>query len=152
MTDKPPRRLAEHAKDFALRWADRLDQYAATRMEELGIPVERIGSSDHRHGIAWCAFNPYEGVGGGVSPDGRINLDGGLLNPGLMVKFGRKADAAWRRAAVRTRGDVIIAHEWEEGNGYSHDEAIVRAPDTELPISLAARELARMISAAHKAC
>ncbi len=38
-----------------------------------------------------------------------------------------------------------IAHEYEEGNGYSHDEALERAPETELPISHKARELARKI-------
>lgn len=41
--------------------------------------------------------------------------------------------------------DSVIAHEYEEGSGYSHDEAVERAPDTELPIPTAARELARTI-------
>jgi hypothetical protein len=43
------------------------------------------------------------------------------------------------------RGDSCIAHEYEEGNGLTHEDAIERAPDTELPISDAARELARVI-------
>src|SRR5271157_5497903 len=36
----------EHASQFALKWWDKLDEYAAVRMEELGIPLERIGLSD----------------------------------------------------------------------------------------------------------
>ena len=70
-----PAESAEHAVDFSHRWADKLDHYAAVRMEELGIPSQRIGSSDHDHGIASFAFNPYERDGGGISTGGRINLD-----------------------------------------------------------------------------
>ena len=62
---------AEHASEFSHRWADKLDEFAAVRMEEFGIPKDRIGSSDHDHGIAWAAFNPYEGHAGGISPGGR---------------------------------------------------------------------------------
>ncbi len=47
-------------------------------MEELGIPLERIGSSDHDHGIAWAAFNPQERDGGGISPGGRITRTPGF--------------------------------------------------------------------------
>lgn len=146
---KPPRNPAEHARQFALAWADELDRYCALRMEELGIPPERIGSSDHLHGIAWAAFHPHEGVGGSVGAGGRINLDSGLLNPALMKRFGVAADRAWRLASVRTRADAVIAHEFEEGNGRSHDEAIARAPTTALPISPAARNLARKIRDGH---
>jgi hypothetical protein len=49
---------ADHAEDFAHRYAEPLDWLAAIRMEELGISSERIGSSDHRHGPAGRAFNP----------------------------------------------------------------------------------------------
>jgi hypothetical protein len=150
MPEKPPRSLAKHAQQFALEWADKLDQFAALKMEALGIPSERIGSSDHDHGIPWCAFNPHEGIGGSVGPAGEINLDSGLLNPTLMKKFGRKADRAWRKASWDTRSELIITHEYEEGNGSTHDEAIRRAPDTGLPISHAARELARGISEGHR--
>jgi hypothetical protein len=100
---------------------------------------------NHRRGIEWCAFNPNEGDGGGVSTGERINLHSGMLNPDLMAPFGPEADAAWKKASVRTWMDSGIAHEYEEGNGYSHHEAIERAPDTELPISHEAREPARKI-------
>ncbi len=40
-----------HAIDFSKRYAEELDQYVTVRMEELGIPKDRIGSSDHDHDI-----------------------------------------------------------------------------------------------------
>jgi hypothetical protein len=40
-----PAEPADHAEDFAHRYAEPLDWLAAIRMEELGIPSERIGSS-----------------------------------------------------------------------------------------------------------
>src|SRR4051794_35054832 len=70
-----------HAKDFARRWSEPLDQYCASRMAELGMARERIGSSDHTHGIHWCAFNPNERTAGGVATGGRITVDSGVLNP-----------------------------------------------------------------------
>jgi len=58
-------RSVPHAEDFAHRYADRLDWFAAIRMEELGIPKDRIGSNDHLHGLSGRAFNDYEREGGG---------------------------------------------------------------------------------------
>ena len=66
--DHVPADPADHAEDFAHRYAEPLDSLAAIRMEELGIPSEGIGSSDHRHGLAGREFNPYERDGGGISP------------------------------------------------------------------------------------
>ena len=71
---------AAHAIDFSKRYAEPLDQYVTVRMEDLGIPKDRIGSSDHDHGIDWCAFNPYEDTGGGVGTEGQINVDSGIFN------------------------------------------------------------------------
>ena len=90
---------AEHAEDFAHRWADKLDEFAAVHMEELGIPKDRIGPSDHDHGIAWCAFNPYEDTGGGISAGGPINVDSGVLNSDLMTEpYGKKTGKTWAKA------------------------------------------------------
>jgi hypothetical protein len=141
---------ADHAEDFAHRYADKLDWLAGIRMEELGIPNDRIGSNDHDHGLERAAFNPWERHGGGISPGQRLNLDSGIFNDDLMKPFGREADKVWKKARVRTRADTCIAHEFEEGNGSTHAEAIERAPDTELPISRAARELARIIRAGNR--
>src|SRR5579859_2539987 len=75
---------ADHSEDFSHRWADQLDEFAAIRMEDLGIPKAQIGASDDSRGIRCCAFNPHERTGGGVTPDGRIILDSGILNPDLL--------------------------------------------------------------------
>ena len=72
---------ADHAEDFADRYAEPLDSQAAIRMQELGISNDRIGSNDHDHGLIGASFNPYERDGGGVSHVGQINLDSGMLNP-----------------------------------------------------------------------
>ena len=85
---------ADHAEDFAHRYAEPLDWLAAIRMEELGIPSERIGSSDHRLGLAGRAFNPYERDGGGISPGGKINVDSGSFNPDQITQqYGKRAGA-----------------------------------------------------------
>jgi hypothetical protein len=135
---------AEHAVQFALSWQDRLDRYAAVRMEELGITSDRIGSSDHRHGIAWCAFNPYENSGGGVSTGGRINVDSGVFNPDLMNEsYGKRATRTWRKSRLRDRIDAIIAHELSEAEHATHVAALKAAPETKLPITDGARRILR---------
>lgn len=68
---------ADHAEDFAHRYAEPLDWQAGIRMEELDIPKDRIGSNDHLHGIVGRAFNPYEREGGGITHAGQVNLDSG---------------------------------------------------------------------------
>jgi hypothetical protein len=65
-----PADSADHAEDFSHRYAERLDWLAGIRMEKLGIPDNRIGSSDHDHRIDWCAFNPFERDGGGIATGG----------------------------------------------------------------------------------
>jgi hypothetical protein len=70
---------ADHAEDFAHRYAEPLDWQAGLRMEALRIPDGRIGSNDHLHGLVGRAFNPYEREGGGISHVGQINIDSGVL-------------------------------------------------------------------------
>jgi hypothetical protein len=43
---------ADHAEDFAHRYDEPLDWQAGIHMEEMGIPSERIGSKDNKHGLA----------------------------------------------------------------------------------------------------
>jgi hypothetical protein len=74
-----PADAADHAADFANRYAEPLDWQAAIRMEELGIPRDRIGSDDHLHRLSGCAFNPYERDGGGNGPGGRVNFSSARL-------------------------------------------------------------------------
>jgi hypothetical protein len=135
---------ADHAEDFAHRYFESLDWLASIRMEELGIPRDRIGSSDHDHGIAWCAFNPYERDGGGISTGGRINLDSGAFNPDqITAKYGKKAGKLWARSRVRDRQDALIAHEDTEWRTGTHEGAVRAGPRTALAISERAREILR---------
>lgn len=136
---------ADHAQDFAHRYADRLDWLVAIKMEKLGIANDQIGSNDHNRGLIRAAFNPWEREGGGNGPGRQINLDSGIFNPDLMKRFGRKAHKAWRDSSVDTRAESAIAHEYEKAKTGSHVLAVERAPHTELPISHEARELARVI-------
>lgn len=133
---------ADHAEDFAHRYAEPLDWQAALRMEELGIPQDRIGSNDHLHGLSGRAFNDFEREGGGLGPSGQINLDSGALNPDLVTsKYGKRAGKLWARSRLRERVDALIAHEDMEWRTGSHESALKAGPETELPISERAREI-----------
>jgi hypothetical protein len=136
---------AAHARDFAERYAKPLNYHVENRMRELGIDPLKIGVSDRENGIRHAAFLPHEADGGGNAPDGRLNLDSGILNPDLFRRLGTEASAAYAKARVRDRIDAGIAREYEEGRGSSHEYAFEHAPDTGLPIRHEARELARKI-------
>ncbi len=137
---------AEHARDFASRYAEPLDYVVSQRMLELGIPSGQIGASSPEHGIQHAAFMPHETGGGGNTPDGRLNLDSGILNPELFKHLGPEASDAYGKARFRHRVDAGIAHEFEEAkSGSDHEYAVEHAPQTELPIGHEARELARKI-------
>jgi hypothetical protein len=134
-----------HARDFVNRYAIPLDRYCAIRMQEVGIAEARIGSSDHKCGIPWCAFNPHEATAGGVATAGRITMDSGVLNPEKLAALGFPAADAWRRSRLRDRIDATIAHEDMEYRTGSHEAAVDLAPETDLPIGEAARALLRAI-------
>jgi hypothetical protein len=146
MNERPPADPADHARDFALRWFDVLDRYAAERMERLGLPSEQIGPSDYEHGIPWCAFNPHEQEIGGVAPGGRITVDSGVLNPEQMEEFGPAVSGAWAESRLRDRIDAAVAHEFEEARGGTHEYAVEHAPTTELPITDQARRVLKAIA------
>ena len=135
---------AAHAIDFSKRYVEPLDQYVTVRMEDLGIPKDRIGSSDHDHGIDWCAFNPYEDTGGGVGTEGQINVDSGIFDLELLTQsYGKKAGKLWARSPLPDRIDAIIAHEISEADHATHEAALKAAPQTEMPITHRAREILR---------
>jgi hypothetical protein len=48
MAEKPPADAADHAQEFGRRWVDRLDEYCALLMQELGIPEDKLGADDLR--------------------------------------------------------------------------------------------------------
>jgi hypothetical protein len=65
---------AAHARDFGERYFVPLDRHTTIRMEELGVPRDRVGPSDHDHGVEWCSFNPHEDTRG-VGARGQVNVD-----------------------------------------------------------------------------
>jgi hypothetical protein len=142
MTDKPPSDPADHAQEFSRRWADRLDEYCAVRMEKLGIPDDKTGADDLRKNMRWCAFDPEGRSGGNIT--GGITVNSGALNPELMK--GNKGGRIWHRARLRDRIDAIIAHEWEESKSVDHDAAPKAAPKTGLPITDGARPILRAMA------
>jgi hypothetical protein len=132
---------AAHAKDFALRYAEELEQVCSVRMEELGLPSRRIGFNDPDLRGAWRVFFPDPGKGGVVFGDG-IGVDSGILNPDLMKPdYGRKAGRLFEKSRLRDRLGAIIAHEYEESRVGTHAAALKAAPRTALPISERAREI-----------
>jgi hypothetical protein len=145
MIEKPPSDPAAHAQDFGRRYADWADYVVSQRMLDLGIPPERIGSSDLLFGIRHAAFHPDYRNAGAVSPDGRITIESGIFNPTLMAPLGEPAATAWRAARFPVRLNAVIAHEYEEGNSGSHGYAVENAPETNLPIGGPARALLRAI-------
>jgi hypothetical protein len=134
---------ADHAEDFARRYAEPLDWQAGIHMEEHGIPKDRIGSNDHDHGLIGAAFNPFERHGGGITHAGQVNLDSGSFNPDLLTKdYGKRAGKLWAKARVRHRWEALEAHEdMEWRTGGDHEAAVQKAPETDLPISDQAREI-----------
>ena len=88
---------AAHAREFAGRYAEPLNYHVENRMMELGIDPLKIGVGDPEHSIRHAAFIPHEVDGGGNTPEGRLNLDSGILNPDLFKRLGPEASAPTRR-------------------------------------------------------
>ena len=142
MPDTPPTDPADHAVDFSIRWTDRLDQYCAERMEELGIPGDKIGAGDLRPGMSWCAFDPQGREGGSITSG--ITVNSGVLNPDLLK--GGKGSRIWPKSRLRDRIDAIIAHEWAEAKHVSHTAALKEAARTELPVSDGTKRILRAMA------
>ncbi len=156
----PPRRLllpgpvpadpAEHARQFATTWADRLEAYAQRRMRDVGVREDWIGTVDVEHRIERRAFFPHQSVGGDNIHQRGINLDSGILNPELIdASEEPELSSTWRKARLRHRADAVIAHEYEEASAalpLQHEEAKRMAPETRLAIDEPARSLLRVIA------
>ena len=130
-----------HAVDFSLRYAEPMNFHVENRMMELGIPTGQIGTGDADYGILHAAFHPQDKIGGSNGAGARLTVDSGVFNPELMA--GKSAERVWRKARLRDRLDAVIAHEYEEARGGGHAAALVKGPDTELPIREHARKLLR---------
>ena len=57
---------AQHARDFAERYAEPMNYHVENRMMEIGIPTDRIGA--RKYGNPHRAFWPEETTGGGNVP------------------------------------------------------------------------------------
>jgi hypothetical protein len=146
MPQKPPSDSADHAQDFSRRYAEDLDIVAGQAMMDLAIPDSQMGARDpDRHSEHHSVF-PADREGGTVSYTGQITLDSGLMNPDLMAPYDEETQRMWRRTRIGDRAQAIIAHELAEyQNNRDHELALIAGPETELPISHAARELLRQM-------
>jgi hypothetical protein len=133
---------AEHARDFAERYAEPMNYHVENRMMELGIPTDRIGA--RKYGFPHRAFWPEEATGGGNVPGRRLTVDSGVFNTELMANR-PEAGAVWAKSRLRDRIDAVIAHEDAESQTGDHDLAAAMAPDTALPITDRARRILRAI-------
>jgi hypothetical protein len=141
---------AAHASDFSERYAQDLDLIVAQRIAELGIPDHQNGRPDADAGGRWRAFFPHQGDGGGVVGD-QINADAGLFDTGLMGRrYGAAIGGKWANDRLRDRLDQVIAHEYAEATGISHEQAVQRAAETTLAIRETARERLRAMAEAEK--
>lgn len=132
-----------HAVDFAKRYAEDLDYHASQVMLDLGISPGKIGTPDAEHGIRHAAFHPHLKKGGTVTPDGRVILDSGVMNPELLAG---EAGEIWGRSRLKSRMHAIIAHELAEHETGSHEAALKAAPGTRLPVGEGAREILRAMA------
>ena len=72
MAGRPPSKRfmwhapADHARDFAERYAEPMNYHVENRMMELGIHTGRIGA--RKYGYPHRAFWPEETTGGGNAP------------------------------------------------------------------------------------
>ncbi len=133
---------AEHAYDFAHRYTEPLDQYCAMRMQELGIPEDKLGADDLRAHMQWCAFDPHGRESGSIT--GGITVNSGVLNPELLK--GKKGGRIWPQARLRDRIDATIAHEWAESKLINHEAAVKAAAKTELPVSDGAKRILKAMA------
>jgi hypothetical protein len=137
--EKPPTDPADHAEDFAHRYAEPLDQYCALRMEKLGIPEHLHGTPDLEGDGRWRAFIARDRQGGSLMKG--IAVNSGCLNPELLK--GKKGCRLWPKAHLRDRIDAIIAHEYEEDRLGTHELALKHGAKTKLPVSDEARRILR---------
>jgi hypothetical protein len=144
--------------DFANRYYAELNIVVGNRMRQVGIPENMIGIRNYP-GIDQGPFVrfPSTQIGGNVNPSlssasqAGIALDHGIFDPAhpRMSKV-----LSWGRSTLRDRMDSAIVHEFIEStlqppsnlHGRSavrwlHQEAIRRAPDTKMPITVGARRI-----------
>ena len=146
MPETPSSDPADHAEDFARRYADDLDIVAGQAMMDLGIPNDRMGARDPDRSREHHSFFPGDRTGGSVTNAGQITVDSGVMNPALLdAAFDEETQRMWRHSRLRVRVEAIIAHELAEHEHGDHELALIAGPETALPIGHAARELLRQM-------
>jgi hypothetical protein len=135
---------ADHALEFAHRYAEDLDIIAGQVMLDLGISDNQIGARDPERGGEHHSFFPGESSGGSISPSGQITVNSAVLNPIVMDgPYGEECGQLWRRSRLADHIQAIIAHERAEDEYGDHELARIAAPETMLPISQRARMILR---------
>jgi hypothetical protein len=138
---------AEHARVVAREWEDVAEGYVQKRLRQLGIPERCIGAPHYERGGQRRAFLPSESKGGTNDFAVRLYVDSGVRNPALNAeKNGPDATRLWARSRLRDRIDAVIAHEFEEGRGLSHNHVVERVADTRLLISENARRILKSVA------
>ncbi len=145
MPDRPPPEPADHAADFAHRYAEDLEIATGQVMLDLGLANDQMGARDAGRTLEHHVFYPDERDCGGVNPHGQITVDSGVMNPAVMdAPYGEECGKLWRKTKLRPRLEAVIAHEKaEHEQGCDHEMALIAAVKTELPISHAAKEILR---------
>jgi hypothetical protein len=133
----------------------------AKRMRELGIPEKNIGTKVEKYKLTKAggrgkkigeAVLPEES-GGAFNPKGTERgsnvrtfvVDGELHEGGISVHgnvFQKwKGFEIWDAAENGDRIDAIVAHEWLEFNGMTHEQAVLQFENSTLKISKKAKEI-----------
>jgi hypothetical protein len=137
MPEKPPSNPANHAEDFAHRYARDLDAYCAVRMEQLGLPERLHGTRDLEGNGRWTAFIARDRQGGSLLEG--IAVNSGCLDPQLLK--GKPGTRDYAKVSLRDRIDGIIAHEYEEDRLGSHGAVLKHGAKTALPVTDGARRI-----------
>ena len=103
--EKPPADPAEHAREFAQTWADKLEEHCTLRMQELGIPDNMNGEPDYGGDGRWHCFDP-QSQQAGTNTTGVV-LDSGVLNPDQLK--GMKGGRIWPGMRLRDRSGAFLS-------------------------------------------
>jgi hypothetical protein len=107
MPDTPPPDPAEHAIDFSHRYAEDLEIVAGQAMMDLNLTKDQMGAQDHERASEHHAFFPQNEEGGTVTPDGRVMLDSGIMNPNLLdAGYDEPTQKLWRNTKIRHRAQA----------------------------------------------
>jgi hypothetical protein len=142
-----PRLFAEGEIGFWNRWI-------TNRMRELGIPEKNIGTNIKRFkggarlpgSAADEAPKPFNAAGTERGQNVRtVVVDGEVHEGGIEVHGSAFTDWSnfdlWNKSPNPDRIDAIIAHEWLEFGGLTHEQAILQFERSTLNISPGAKQI-----------